>query len=64
MKQKEIHRLREQTWLLAGGEGKNSGEGIGREFGMDIYILLYLKWITNKDLLHNIWKSSQCYLAA
>ena len=27
------------------------GQGIGREFGMDMYTLLYLKWITNKDLL-------------
>ena len=24
------------------------------EFGMDRYILLYLKWITNKDLLYSI----------
>ena len=27
------------------------GEGIVREFGIDMYTLLYLKWITNKDLL-------------
>ena len=27
------------------------GEGIVKEFGMDMYTLLYLKWITNKDLL-------------
>ena len=29
------------------------GEGWeeGREFGMDMYFLLYLKWETNKDLL-------------
>ena len=27
------------------------GEGIVREFGMDKYTLLYLKGITNKDLL-------------
>ena len=26
-------------------------EGIVREFGMDMYTLLYLKRITNKDLL-------------
>ena len=26
------------------------GEGIVREFGMDMYTLLYLKCITNKDL--------------
>ena len=27
------------------------GEGIVREFGMNMYALLHLKWITNKDLL-------------
>ena len=27
------------------------GEGIVRELGVDMYILLYLKWITNKNLL-------------
>ena len=26
-------------------------EGTVREFGMDMYTLLYLKWIINKDLL-------------
>ena len=26
-------------------------EGIDREFGMDMYILLYLKWISNKDCI-------------
>ena len=25
------------------------GEGVVREFGMDMHTLLYLKWITNKD---------------
>ena len=29
------------------------GEGIVKEFGIDMYTLLYLKWITNKDLLHS-----------
>ena len=28
------------------------GEGIIREFGKDMHTLVYLKWITNKDLLH------------
>ena len=28
------------------------GEGIVREFGMDMYTLLYFKWITNKDPLY------------
>ena len=35
-----------------------------REFGMDMYTLLYLKWITNKDLLCSIWNSAKCYVAA
>ena len=40
------------------------GKGIVRESGMDVYTLLYLKWIINKDLLYNTWKSAQCYVAA
>ena len=35
-----------------------------REFGMDMYTLLYLKWITNKDLLYSIANCVQCYEAA
>ena len=34
------------------------------EFRIDMYTLLYLKWITNKDLLHGTWNSAQCYVAA
>ena len=40
------------------------GEGIARKFGMDRYTLLYLKWITNKDLLYSTKNSAQCYVAA
>ena len=40
------------------------GEGIVREFGMDMYTLLYLKWITKKDLLYSTGNSAQCYVAA
>ena len=40
------------------------GERIVREFGMDMYTLLYLKWITNKVLVYRIWNSAQCYMAA
>ena len=40
------------------------GEGLVREFGMDRYILLYLKWITDKDLLYSTGNSAQCYVAA
>ena len=39
-------------------------EGKVREFGMDIYIVLYLKWITNKDLLYSTGNSAPCYMAA
>ena len=46
-KQKETHRLREWTHGCWGG-GKEEGKG---KFGSDMYTLLYLKWITNKDLL-------------
>ena len=33
-------------------------------FGKVMYILLYLKWITNKNLLYSTWNSAQCYVAA
>ena len=39
------HRLREQTY---GCQGQGWGEGIVRELRMDLYTMLYLKWITNK----------------
>ena len=29
------------------------GEGIVRRFGIDMYTLLYLKWVINKDLLYS-----------
>ena len=40
------------------------GEGIVREFGMDRYTPLHLKWITNKVLLYSARNSAQCYVAA
>ena len=40
------------------------GDGIIGEFGMDMYTLLYLKWIINKDLLYSTGNSVQCYEAA
>ena len=36
----------ENEFMVAGGEGTV------KDFGMDRYTLLYLKWITNKDLLY------------
>ena len=37
-------------------------EGIVREFGKVMYILLYSKWKTNKDLLYSTWNLVQCYV--
>ena len=61
-KDKQTHRLREGIYGCIWR--KDWGEGIVREFGMDMYTLLYLKWITNKDLLYGIGNSAQCYVAA
>ena len=47
-KQKQSHRCRKQTYGYQGG----SGGGINWETGIDIYTL-YIKQITNKDLLHS-----------
>ena len=59
-KQKETHRLREQT---CGCYGEGWGEGI-RTFGMDMYTQVHLKGMTNKDLLYSTRNSVQCYVAA
>ena len=55
-----------QTWRMNLWLPVREGweEGIVREFRMDVYTLLYLKWITNKDLLYSTGNSAQCYVAA
>ena len=55
--QKETHRLRKQIY---GGWV----ERIVMEFGKVMYTLMYLKWVTNKDLLWSTGNSAQCYVAA
>ena len=32
--------------------------------GLNMCTLLYLKWITNKDLLYSTGNSAECYVAA
>ena len=63
LQNKQTQGLREQTYGCGSGEG--CGEGIVREFGLDKHTLLYLRWITNKDLtyykapgilLHVMWQ--------
>ena len=39
--------------LMVAGRKDGVPEGIVKEFGMDMYTLLYLKWITNKGLLYS-----------
>ena len=57
--QKHIYRLRE--WIY-GYQGGKWGDRIVGECGTDIHILLYLKWITNKDLLNSTGNSAQYYV--
>jgi len=45
----------ENKCLVTGEEGWR--KRIGEEFGLDIYTLLYSKWITKKDLLYSTWSS-------
>ena len=40
------------------------GRGIVRELEVSMCTLLYLKWITKKDLLSSTGSSAQCYVAA
>ena len=47
--------------MIAGGR---DGEGVVREFQIDIYTLQYLKWIVNKDLLCSTQNSAHCYVVA
>ena len=48
--------------MVARGEGWE--EGIVRELGMDMYTLLYCKWITNRVPLYSTGNSAQCYVVA
>ena len=57
-----MYFLAKNDLMVTRGEGWE--EGIVREFRMDRYTLLYLKWIMNKDLLYSTGNSTQCYMAA
>ena len=49
---------------LTAAEGEGLVKAVVREFGVDMYTLLYLKWMTKKDLLYSIGNSTQCHVAA
>ena len=54
----------ESRGRLPGGRDiySETWERIVRDVGL--YMLLYLKWITNKDLLYDTWNSAQCSVPA
>ena len=53
--QKATQKLRKLTY---GYQREGREEEIVREFGVDMYTL-YLKRITNKDLLYSTWNSAR-----
>ena len=44
--------------------GETGWRGTNRGLGIDMYTLLYLKWMTGRDLLCSTENSAQCYVAA
>ena len=56
-KQKQIHRHRKQTYGYQWGQ--QGGGEINQEFEINIYTLLYIKQLNNKDLLYSIGNYSQ-----
>ena len=52
-RKKQTHRHRKQTY------GYQGGGGINWKIGNDIYTLLYIKQITDKDLLYSTGNSTQ-----
>ena len=57
-KTKRLTDLKNELMVVGGWE-KGRGKRIIREFGMGMYTLLYLKWISSKDVLcpmriHNV----------
>ena len=57
------HELKgSKVWMRIssyGYQGVRGGEGINWEIGTDLYILLYIKQTTNKDLLYSTRNSTQ-----
>ena len=58
------HRLTDlENELMVARRGE-WGEAIVRKSGIEMYTLLYFKWITNKDLLYIPGTSAQCSVSA
>ena len=52
------NRLKDFETKLMVTKGK-TGKGIKPNAGIDMYILLYMEWMSNKDLLYSIGKSTR-----
>ena len=52
------------VFKVQGQLGGRMGKEIVRESETGLYTLLYLKWVTKKDLLYSTGNSVQCYTAA
>ena len=52
------------VFKVQGQLGGRMGEEIVGEPEIGLNTLLYLKWVTKKDLLYSTGNSAQCYLAA
>ena len=52
--QKQRHRRRDKTYGHQGGKaaGGVGGGGMNWEIGIDMYTLMCIKWMTNKNLPH------------
>ena len=51
----------ENELIVPGVRGRLWGRD--REFGMDMYTPLHLKWITSEDPLYSTGNSAQCYVS-
>ena len=49
--QKQRHRCRELTYGHQGGKVVGGGGVMNWEIGIDMYTLMWIKWMTNKNLL-------------
>ena len=52
------------VFKVQGQLGGRMGKEIVRESEIGLHTLLYLKWVTKKDLLCSTGNSAQCYVAA
>ena len=64
--QKLRHRCREQTYGHQGGKAAGGGGGsvMNWEIGIDMYTLMCIKWMTNKNLLYKKKQTKKMVLYA